>query len=309
MQADRRLLVLACDEAYAMPLATTLRSIVDADTSGGVLEFHVLTTGMAARTRARVLGSLPAGRASIEWHKVELDAFLDCATRPHISKMTYARLLLPIMFPGISKLLYLDADILVLRDLGPLWTTELKGAVVGAVVDGMDAEMKAGQPGLEGVARVQHYFNAGVLLIDLDRWRRERVSERALDYLMRHPDTPFSDQDALNAACDGRWLPLDPQWNCQAHLDRHCLADMPPHRRPGIIHFVTAGKPWNRWVPNANAEAYDAARSRTMFARTLPERALDLALQLGCLVKEACKRGPAGQMVYRTVKRAWQLRA
>lgn len=298
--------VLACDEAYAMPLATALRSIIDSNTSGEPLEFHVLTTGMLEATRVRVFDSLPAGSASIRWVPVRLDAFLECQTRSHISKMTYARLLIPSILPGAAKAIYLDADILVFSDLTPLWATDLQGAVVGAVLDGMDAQLKNQEPSLEEVPRVAGYFNAGVLLMDLDLWRSRQISERALDYLARHPQSPFSDQDALNVACDGQWKRLDARWNCQAHLEHHAIQDMLPEQRPGIMHFVTAGKPWNLWVPNANAVVYDAFRSRTLFARTVFDRAQDQLLRIGCRIKEASKRRAAGRVVYRFLRRIWR---
>ncbi len=116
--------------------------------------------------------------------------------------------------------MYLDADILVLDDLESLWETDLEGAVVGAVLDGLDPKLKHGDPGFEEVPRVQDYFNSGVLLIDLGRWREERISERALELLINHPQSLFSDQDALNIVCDGRWKKLDPRWNFQDYYEK-----------------------------------------------------------------------------------------
>jgi lipopolysaccharide biosynthesis glycosyltransferase len=273
-----RPVVLACDEAYGMQLATTLRSIVESNRLGWPLDFHVLFEGVSEGTLTKVHASLPLGSASIRWIPVDLGLFREFSTQEHISTMTYARFVIPRLFPpSVSRVLYLDTDLLVLDNLEPLWCADLEGAVVGAVLDRLDSQIKAAMPGLENVPRVREYFNAGVLLIDLDRWREERISERSREYLLQHPFSPYSDQDALNVACDGHWSRLDPRWNFQAHLEAK-IAGMAQDDLPGIVHFVTRFKPWKPSSVSANAALYDAFRSRTAFARTSGQMTRD-ALQ------------------------------
>jgi lipopolysaccharide biosynthesis glycosyltransferase len=275
-----RSIVLACDEAYAMPLATALRSIVEANHKRWPLDVHVLSDGFSEGTQRRVLSSLPKGSASIRWVPVDLGNFQEFSTLSYISKMTYARFLIPHIFQDTaSRVLYLDADIIVLDDLEQLWETNLNGAVVGAVLDGLDTQLKNNKPGLENVPRVRDYFNAGVLLIDLDRWRKERISEKALEYLARNPLSPFSDQDALNVACDKLWKKMDPRWNLQDYYEKKRLSEMNLQQRPGIVHFVTREKPWDPRILHLNADFYDAFRSRTYFARTPQDKILAMVRQ------------------------------
>jgi len=270
-------IVLACDEHYAMPLATALRSLAESNQSLWPLDIHLLSDAFAERTFTKVLNSLPNGAATVHQVAVDLRLFAEFSNSlPYCSKATYARLLLPQLFPdGGSQVLYLDSDLLVLGELKPLWQTKLDGAAVGAVLDDwIDPLLKCGDPRVKDVPRVRNYFNAGVLLIDLDRWRAESISERALDYLKRCHYSYYADQDALNFACDGHWKILDRRWNYQDHL-RVRITDMPPEQRPGIVHFVTEKKPWNTRIPNLNAELFDAFRNRTCFARTPRERVRD----------------------------------
>ena len=284
-------LVFACDEAYAMQLSTTLRSIMESNRSGLPLDCHVLCDGFSEDTKGKVFDSLPKGSASIRWVPVDLGLFQEFATLPHISKMTFTRFLIPRIFPNtVSRVLYLDTDILVLDDLGPLCETKLEGAVLGAVLDGLDLHLKSGAQDLEKVPQVRDYFNAGVLLIDLDRWRKERISEKALEYLTQHPQSPFADQDALNFACDGLWKRLEPRWNFQPYYEKKKISEMAPEERPGIVHFVTHAKPWNASVPNLNVSFYDGFRSRTCFARTSEDKLWDI-LQGGWFhLKEVSRR-------------------
>jgi Glycosyl transferase family 8 len=100
--------------------------------------------------RTMVEGSLPAGSAQIQWITVDLKQFSRYeGLTTHVSTMAYARILIPDLLPETrSRLLYLDADLLVLGDVAPLWTVDLQGAPLGAVLDRLDPLIKAGDPGL-----------------------------------------------------------------------------------------------------------------------------------------------------------------
>ena len=293
-------IVFACDGMYAMQLATALRSVIETNHRRWPLDIHVLTDKFSDYARKKVIASLPPKSAFIRWVAADLEPYRKFATWEHISKVTFARLLIPGLFPEtVSRVLYLDADLLVLDDLGPLWEADLEGAVVGAVLDELDPYIKNGTPGLEQMPRVPAYFNAGVLLIDLPRWRKERISERALEYLTQHPRAPFSDQDALNVACDGLWKRLDPRWNFQNHYETS-ISDMDRMEKPAVVHFVTSWKPWKPRSVSVNASFYDAFRSRTCFARTRREQLSDAVQTTWCRLK-----GRLGEVLGVRTIRGW----
>ena len=300
-----RPIVMACDESYAMQLAIALRSAVDANRSGEPLDVYVLCDDFSSSMRQRVMNSLPEGSSVIRWVPVDLSPFEGFSTLPHISKMTFARFTIPRIFArDVGRVLYLDADILVLDDLGPLWETDLKGAVIGAVLDRiLDPQIKARAPGLEKFPRVRDYFNAGVLLIDLDRWRKERISENALEYLGGHPDSPLADQDALNVTCDGRWTELGLRWNFYDHF-KTAILQMPPAERPKIAHF-TGQKPWKASALSVNADLYEIFRNRTRFARTRSDKLRDLGTRAWFRLRRHLGRTSLGQ-AFRTRYRSTQ---
>jgi len=313
--------VFACDANYAMPLATVIRSLVENNRKAWPLDVHVFWEGPEAICR-RVEESLPPGAASIRWIPVDLDAFQGLATPPGVSRMTYARLLIPSVFAeSVERVLYLDVDMLVLGELAPLFGADLRGAVAGAVPDVALARVRGtgeftigaaanDNPAMAGLLRfwrqalprvpqVADYFNAGMLLIDLPRWREAHVSEAALAFLQQNPTSPFSDQDALNVACDGKWVRVAPRWNHQDHLLER-IAELDEARRPGIVHFATSDKPWKASAASDNAALWDDYRGRTRFARTRRERAAD-ALQARWV---RAKRGLMRVKVLRALWRA-----
>jgi lipopolysaccharide biosynthesis glycosyltransferase len=287
---------------YAIPLATAIRSLVEAHHGGEPLEIYVLSDGFSAETRLKVSRSISEYDASIQWVSIDLTAFEHFSGLPYTSKMTYARIQIPYLLPSrIARVLYLDADLLVLDDVEKIWETDVEGCVLAAVVDQLDSQIKANQPGLERLPRVRDYFNAGVLFLDLSRWKEERISERAMEYLNENPSSFFADQDALNAVCDGLWKKLDPRWNFQACRVNN-IADMSEAARPGIVHFVMGAKPWNAGVKNINAGFYDSFRSRTCFARNSRDKSVDFVLGAWCGLKIILKRNVLPQFVYKRLR-------
>lgn len=267
-------IVLASDEGYAMPLATALRSLADSNRAHWPLDVHVLTDGFSSGARQQVLRSLPEGAMQIRWVPVDLSAFGSFGLLEHVSRISYARLLIAQLFPAtVPRVLYLDTDILVMGDLSALWNSDLKGHVIGAVVDHhVDTDLRANRVDrIQGVPRVRRYFNAGVLLMDLRELRRRQSLERAMDYLRTHTETPYSDQDALNVACDGAWAELDSRWNFQNHHHAR-IARLPAALRPAVLHFITRSKPWKPSSVSVNAGLFESVRDHTQFRRTLSDK-------------------------------------
>jgi lipopolysaccharide biosynthesis glycosyltransferase len=279
-------LILACDEAYVMPLATVLLSIAESHRPHWPLLVVVVNDGISEKLRHLVLQSLPKGALTLQWVDIDLAAFRSFSLLPHVSTMTYARLLLPQLLPAtFGRVLYLDTDTLVMGDLTPLMRVDLKGLPLAAIEDSIvRADRAAGQlDPLSPPATLKQYFNAGVLLLDLQVCRESLHFVRAMQYLRAHPRTPFGDQDALNVALEGLWLSLDRHWNFQNHhvtrLD--CLTK---DARPAIAHFVTSSKPWIPACTSLNAGLYNKIRDRTQFGRSRGRQAGEWVVRTYCRV-------------------------
>jgi lipopolysaccharide biosynthesis glycosyltransferase len=177
-----------------------------------------------------------------------LDAFQLFPVSDSISASTYARLLLPQLMPQADKVLYLDADLVVRDDLSALWNLDLRAHAVAAVLDPFCDNRVA-----IGFGAGDAYFNAGVLLMNIDVWRRENLAEAVANYVIRFgPLLKYFDQDALNAVLKHRVLFVDPRWNFQprmADIEPRVFACTPEafgraRASPAIIHYTTPHKPW-----------------------------------------------------------------
>ncbi|RRG18742.1 glycosyltransferase family 8 protein [Weissella viridescens] len=168
-----------------------------------------------------------------------------------IKKNTYYRIEIPEQV-DVPRLLYLDCDMVCLGDLKTLWETDLHGQVVGAVED-QGYVKRLQEMGID--ARPGRYFNAGLLLIDVVRWRAENITEKTRKLCNEHPEKlRYQDQDALNAIFEGDWVYINPKYNLQSHLAKGEGGKNPLVERqaieqvaldaPIIVHYTNFDKPW-----------------------------------------------------------------
>lgn len=169
--------------------------------------------------------------------------------RAHYSIDNYTRLWMAEFFPAsVGKILYLDSDMIVTGDIGGLWHAELGDAVLGAVT--IPGSTRCA---VFGIPEAYGYFNSGVLLVDLAKWRREDIFARLIDYLGAHSDKIVdADQDVLNACLYDRRAALPYIYNAISpfFFDYHPMGMSDDEiaavqAAARIIHFNGASKPWS----------------------------------------------------------------
>lgn len=248
-------IVCAADEPYALPLAAMLESLLATAASDLPLAIHVVDCGLTAAARDG-LASLARGNASLQWHSSVRTSELGDPGWGHVTGATYERLLLEHYVPAdAERALWLDADLLVLDDIARLLGTEFGDGIVCAARDPF-VPCVSSPFGVRdwrrlGLAADTPYFNAGVMWVDMRKWRDERVPERALDYLREYGRSVyFNEQEALNAVIGPRWTALDDRWNISAN-PLHARRQNPGAEGPAIVHFAGRVKPWK--VPDLGA--------------------------------------------------------
>lgn len=230
-----RCVVLATDDAYALPAAVAL-STAYANCDHDRTEAIVIDCGISAALLERIRHA---------WPGVQFRA-LDSA---HVSPFTtdfppagMARLALDRYIDlAEGRVLYLDSDVLVRSSIEPLFDSDLNGFLLGAVpavgrpIMGLDpyeptlswheTEYAAGGATPGGVV-----FNSGVLLIDIAAWRSAEILGRSQDLGSRFP---VADQRILNGLLARDWYPLPQTWNSK-------------DPEAAIYHFAGARRPWQR---------------------------------------------------------------
>ncbi|MEQ1607438.1 MAG: glycosyltransferase family 8 protein [Hyphomonadaceae bacterium] len=224
-------------------LASLRRHAPEAD-----LRVIIVHDGIELALKKRLEAEAPA--AEFLWEEIgdaDLPPFID---HEHFNRSTMFRFALDTRAPlDCRRVIYLDADLTVCDDIRKLWAFELAGAPLAAVTDGYaDSAAFAGKWRLAGTGE---YFNAGVLLLDLQQIRERGLFAKALAfYAANAAELPWNDQDCLNYLLWEEWARLETRWNIQRSM---ALADvnakLPAHKRfnggrPGIVHYTGPEKPW-----------------------------------------------------------------
>ena len=244
-------IVTSCDNAYVQHTAVFLKSLFKQNQNS--YRIFILVPHDFIH-RAALERNLSSRVSDLKFLTISLPDEASFKVYGHVTVASYFRLFLAkVIAANVSRVIYLDSDILVNGPLNELWAVDLQGHVIAAVSDSLCNN----QPLREeigkriGLAPASTYFNAGVMVIDLCRWRAARLGERALDFALDHPDMlTYWDQCALNHVVGGHFRELTKEWNFQTyHLrwlaTRKCTLDsLREVDTAKIIHFIGAAKPW-----------------------------------------------------------------
>ncbi|KAJ6559164.1 glycosyltransferase family 8 protein [Mycena vulgaris] len=227
-------LAVAADSNFAIAAAVAIRSAVEmtcgADSRAGSrrLSVYVVDCGLSASEKTMIKNSVPT-REDVTLVFVALPAH----SLTHKMGAVWAKVDMIRVLP-VQRVLYLDADVLVLQSLEDLWRTDLEGKPLGAA---RDVGFPNGHDAVKG-----RYFNAGVLLMDL----------ALLEALVMKGPLNFHDQDALNLHFHKEWIPIGQEWNAQDRQE-FAIPFAAMKAQPRIIHFTGpilnpfvafSAKPW-----------------------------------------------------------------
>lgn len=184
----------------------------------------------------------------------------------YYSEAIYYRLFAPYIFKNYNKMIYLDCDLILERDLDELWEIDLGQNLMAAIRDiglllhrytkGKIELTEKYFNTLQGI-NLNDYFNSGVLVFNFEKFRKEISVEKMLETIGSQ-NWNFPDQDILNVLCSGRTLHLPMAWNVLPENGgnrkvRNILRDVPPEyseqymqarSEPYIVHYAMREKPW-----------------------------------------------------------------
>jgi lipopolysaccharide biosynthesis glycosyltransferase len=246
----------ACDERYLPHAATMLRSLLAANR---VERVHFIHDGIARNELARLARFVKRRGSALASYEIRPEDLGDVLVDKWASIAVYYRLLAARLLPTtVSKVLYLDCDLIVRRSLSGLWDTNVSNAALAAVEDLDDSRPKA-----LGLPAGEKYFNSGVLLMNLDYWRENHVAEEAMEFIRRFPEKlEYWDQDALNGTLVHRWVEAPRIWN-----EQNDLFAARTGASPAIVHFCGETKPWRAYSADRFKLEYYRHRRATPWRR------------------------------------------
>lgn len=235
----------AVDDGYIPFLAVAMQSLVDNSSEENHYIIKILHTNISEESKNNIY---KYKRENVDIEFVDLNYYVEkiahkLYTRDYYSNTTYFRLFIPELYPQYDKALYLDSDIVILADIAELYNTDMGDNLVAAAPDDIIQKNKVFQDYAElvvGVAKYEHYFNAGVLLMNLDELRKFRFQDKFTYLLETVKFSVAQDQDYLNRLCKGRVHLLSVAW------DRMPIpTDEIKEEDIKLLHFNFACKPWH----------------------------------------------------------------
>lgn len=239
--------------------------------------------------------------------------------RGHFALETYFRLLMPELMQNYEKVLYLDSDLILNADPAELYDTDVTGFLLAAAHDADTAGLYNGfEPNkksyMDNVLKIQKpysYFQAGVILFNLARFRKTYTTDEMLRFAASNR-WELLDQDVLNYLAQGHYKAVDMAWNVMTDWRRiripQIVARAPKylydeylaaHAAPKIIHYAGPDKPWHQpyadyaeyfWKYARMSNYYEVLMQRLAAQTALENRAPSLRKQFKDWLKRCLNR-------------------
>lgn len=274
MNKEKRIIPIffAIDDSYTPFLAVALQSLIDNASKEYNYLIKILHTNVGEEHQKQIK-KFENENVNIEF--VDLSYYIEKVkdklyTRDYYTNTTYFRLFLPELYPQYDKVLYLDSDIIVVGDISELYNTEMGTNLVAAAPDDIIQYNKVFQDYAElvvGVAKYQHYFNAGVLLMNLDELRKFKFQEKFLYLLEKVKFSVAQDQDYLNRLCKGRVTLVSHDWDVMPYVNNETKPE-----DIKLIHYNFAYKPWHFEDVTYNEYFWEYAKKTEFYEQILKVR-------------------------------------
>ncbi len=267
--------VLSSDNNYAPYLGVCLKSIIDNTSAKNNYHIYVLSSEIDDDYQSRIK-EMEKENISICFLDMKpvlkgLDHSLFFCPRTgnnFYSPETYYRLFLPNILKNYNKILYLDCDMIILRDVADLFNIDIGDNFIGATHDlsFLVSERSYSQWSRDFnhyvknsllLENLDNYFQAGVMIWNLDKCRKHNLTQKFLEALQRIETPKYVDQDVMNSALSGKgifWV--EQRWNVAWDIEFWYpgFDNLIPDKyadygknllNPWIIHYTSSIKPWN----------------------------------------------------------------
>ena len=236
----------ACDDRFLKYTIVSLASMIENASKDCQYHVHILHTGIPEASQQKVF-AMQNENFTVTFENVSdyLESISDrLPIRHYYTKTTYYRFFIAEMFPQYKKAIYIDSDTIVQGDIRRLYETDLGDCYVGACHEQAMVQVDAYGTYVERVVGVSRYsyFNAGVMLINCEQFRRKRILDLFIRYLGVYNFVVTQDEDYLNLICKGHVRLLDQLWNTELTDGLEYSYDV---RDAYVLHYIMANKPWH----------------------------------------------------------------
>lgn len=232
----------AVDDGYIPFLGIALKSLIDNASDENKYQIKILYTNVSSENIKRIK---KYEKENINIEFVDLNKQLEdikekLYTRNYFSNTTYYRLFIPELYPEYKKAIYIDSDTICLTDIVNLYNIDMENNLIAGVPDGAIQAIDVFKDYVErvvGVSDYNNYFNAGIIVMNLEELRKYKFQDKFIYMLGKVRFEVAQDQDYMNRLCKGRVKLLDFSWNRMPIMGKQS-GDI------NIIHYNLGAKPW-----------------------------------------------------------------
>lgn len=242
-------ILVTLDSNYVGPLTVMLKSLMITNPENE-FDLYVAHSSLTEEDFTRIKNSTDETRVKVHPVTVSAGILENAPVLKRITKETYYRLLMMDYLPeNVDRVLYIDPDTVFLRDISPLYNIDFRGRTIAAA-----SHVKYF---IEDMNRIRfrnpkdsRYFNAGVMMVNLQKMRRTVTSQMIFDYVKKNKRWLFlADQDVLNGIFGKDMIPID---ECIYNLDektviynrRRVKGIKWVEENAVIVHYNGKYKPW-----------------------------------------------------------------
>lgn len=234
----------ACDDNFVKYTLVSLKSMIENASKGHDYRVYILNTGISEKMKY-IAYEMQNDDFTIEFVDVKnyLISINDkLPIRDYYSKTTYYRFFIAEMYKEYDKAIYIDSDTVVLGDVFELFSYDLKDNYVGACHEQVMVQVETYGEYVEKVIGIDRnkYFNAGLILINCEQFRKNQVLDRFVDLLHVYTFVVTQDEDYLNLICKDKVLFIDQGWNLEVFGNLPCKEE-----EIKLLHYIMVSKPWH----------------------------------------------------------------
>jgi lipopolysaccharide biosynthesis glycosyltransferase len=248
---------LCADKNVEVSLHVTLYSLMQS--SQHPVKINLVHKGYTSTDIDKIHQTLQPFNHKYQLNTIEFDeaALFGKFSGLHGNKFNFTKLVLANLLPD-DRIIYLDSDLLIGKDLSELFATNLNGLVIGvASIETIADSLRSSFYQSIGIKKEAKYFNSGVMLMDLKRWRELDITAQCLAFANKYVDrVAFGDEAILNCIFNENFHVIDPSYNHPLYTGSAPVKSNLDH----IFHFVGSPKPFDflgEWLHRNYSIFYD----------------------------------------------------
>ena len=258
---------LICDDGYVMPTVVAMVSIINTKSIDTIIDFYILADSLKTENKV-ILKSLENDSCKVKIVDVDSSGYKGLEKKhSSVSRASLLKFSIPEIIKDVDKVLYIDGDVIVKKDLSELYNITLGEKYAAVVADGPKKAIAGNKK--HSYYGDPSYFNSGMMLLNIKKMRKDGLTKKLVDFRLNEYNY-FMDQDAFNKVLGGNVVYLSLKYDMMFHLisfmnedcsieqlkdfyHLDCYDTIDEMLEDAVILHYTLAKPWKYYdIPGAN---------------------------------------------------------